>query len=235
MTVIAIHQPGYIPWLAFFKKIINSDIFIFLDDVQYAKNYFHNRNKIRTNDGASWVTVPVEYKFGQLFNEIKIDNKKNWSKKHQKTISMSYSKAKYFDSTWKLFEAIYQDEFDQLLDLNMRIINQLMDLLSIKKKIIFSSELNIKKTGSDRILEICKVLNADTYISGSGNKEKGYYLNSEDFSKNNIDLIFQEYEHPIYNQCYHPFIPNLSILDLLFNHGNESKEILLNAETKIIN
>ena len=235
MTTIAIHQPGYIPWLSFFKKIINSDIFVFLDDVQYAKNYFHNRNKIRTNEGASWITVPVEYKFGQLFNEIKIDNKINWAKKHQKTISMSYSKAKYFDSIWKQFEPIYQNQFDKLIDLNMNIINKLMDVLSIKKKIIFSSELNIKQTGSSRILEICKALNADAYISGTGNKEKGHYINPEDFLKNNIELIFQEYIHPTYNQCQKPFIPNLSIFDLLFNHGEESKKILINMKTKIIN
>jgi len=234
MTTIAIHQPGYIPWLSFFKKIINSDIFVFLDDVQYAKNYFHNRNKIRTNDGASWVTVPVEYQFGQLFNKIKINNKKNWSKKHQKTISMSYSKSKYFDPIWKQFEPIYENDFDQLIDLNMNIINQLMDIMSIKKKTIFSSELNIKETGSSRIIEICKALNADAYISGTGNKEKGHYINSEDFSKNNIDLIFQEYDHPTYNQCYEPFIPNLSILDLLFNTGNEAKNILTSMKTKII-
>lgn len=226
MTVISIHQPGYLPWLGFFKKIKTSDIFVLLDDVQYEKKQWHNRNKIRTSNGTSWISVPVKAKFSNNINEIKIDNSLNWSQLHKKSISVNYSNAEYFKNYWNEFQLIYDNNYEYLIDLNVKFIKYFMKEFKIKSKTIFSSELNITQKGSDRILEICKTLNANEYISGVFGTD---YLKLEDFSKNKIKVVFQNFIYPIYKQRFKPFIPNLSSLDLLLNEGENAAAIIKNA------
>lgn len=223
MTVISIHQPVYLPWLGFFEKILHSDEFVFLDDVQYEKNGFQNRNKIRTHEGSIWLTVPIKAKSKTLLKNVKIDYLSDWRKKHSKAIMLNYSKAGFFDEYWSDLEKIYDEKYEYLIELNVEIIKFLMDKLQIKTKIIFSSELGITKKSSDRILEICKKLNADTYISGIVGKE---YLNVDDFAKNKINLKFQNFQHPKYKQVFDPFFPNMATIDLLFNEGPNTTKII---------
>lgn len=227
MTIIAIHQPGYIPWLGFFKRVLDSDIFVFLDDVQYEKKQWHNRNKIRTSNGSTWLSVPVKSQFGSNLNKVKVDNTTDWRNLHKKSILLNYSKAKYFKKYWNNLENIYQKQYDFLIDINMEIISFLLDEFRIKTKTIFSSELEITGKGSNRILDICKKLGADTYVSGILGKN---YLSVDDFVNNNINVRFQDFQHPIYKQCFDPFIPNMSAIDLLFNESDAAYEILKNAE-----
>lgn len=227
MTLISIHQPVYLPWLGFFKKIISSEIFVFLDDIQYEKNGWHNRNKIKTFDGSMWLTVPVNSKTDVKLNEILIENKSKWSTKHSKSISINYFKSKYFETYWSDLELIYQKNHDRLINLNLEIINFILKKMNIKTKIVFSSELKISKSNSDRILEICKKLNADSYLSGIQGKN---YLKLNDFAENKIDVLFQNFQHPVYSQLYEPFVSNLSSIDLLFNEGQNSYEILDKAK-----
>lgn len=226
-NIVSIHQPGYLPWFGFFHKMMFCDIFVFLDDVQYEKNGWQNRNKIRTSDGFSWLTVPVKVNFGTLINQVKIDNSQNWMKKHKKTIELNYSKAKFFNKYWSYIEPIYDKKFDLLVDLNMEIIKKLMKLLKINTKTIFSSELEVSTQGSDRILEICKLLNADVYVSGALGTN---YLDLNNFQKQGISVKFQNIHYPIFKQCYAPFIPNMSTLDLLFNEGNNTSKIIKEAK-----
>lgn len=228
MTIISIHQPGYHPWLGFFKKILDSDIFVLLDDAQYEKKQWHNRNKIRTSNGSSWISVPVKSQFGSNLNEVKIDSSIDWKKLHMKSISLNYSRARYFKQYFNHLEKIYQKEYDFLIDINMEIIKFLLKELQIKTKTIFSSELNTLEKGSNRILEICKKLDADMYISGILGKN---YISIDDFQNNNISVRFQEFQHPIYQQCFEPFIPNMSAIDLLFNEGgNHAHDVLQNSK-----
>lgn len=223
MKTISIHQPVYLPWLGFFKKITSSNVFVFLDDVQYEKNGWHNRNKIKTKDGSIWLTVPVNSTTNIKLNEISIDHTSNWLKKHKKSIYLNYVKAKFFDSIWPEFELIYQKDHELLIELNLEIIQLILKKLNIKTKTILSSDLNIMQSGSDRILEICKNLQADRYLSGIQGKN---YLKIDDFKKNNIEVLFQNFQHPIYSQLYEPFLPNLSTIDLLFNEGLNSPNVL---------
>lgn len=217
---IAIHQLGYIPWLPFLDKINKSDVFVFLDDVQYQKNGWQNRNKIRTKDGSIWLTVPVKAHLELKSNQIKIDYTHNWIAKHKKSLMINYVKAKYFDENWNELEKIYDMRFDTLIQLNLEIISFLQKKFKIKTKTLLSSELNIVSKGSQRIIDICKQLGADIYYSGRGyGLEEKKYINEEDFIKNNIKIQYQNFVHPEYKQCYKPFIPNLSSLDLLFNEG----------------
>ncbi len=225
--IVSIHQPGYLPWLGFFKKIESSDIFVFLDDVQYEKNWVQNRNKIRTSDGSMWLTVPVNAPFGCLLKEVKIDNTSNWANKHKKSIQLNYSKAKYFNNFWSRLEQIYEKNYDSLIDVDMAIIQLLIKEFSIQTKTVSSSELDTSQKSSDRILEICKQLNAEIYLSGELGRN---YLNLEDFEKSGIQVQFQNFQHPVYEQCYKPFLPNMSAIDLIFNEGQNASSILHNAK-----
>ena len=227
MKLVSIRQPGYLPYLGFFKKIESSDVFVFLDDVQFEKNDWDNRNKIKTPDGAAWLTIPILHKFGTKLNEIKIDNTQDWNKKHTKTLEMNYQKTKYFSKYWKDVEFILNKKWDKLIDLNFEFITYFMKKLKIETPTIKSSELKIKKTGSNRLLEICKKLNSDTYLSG----ELGInYLNEEIFSRNNIDVKYEKFVHPTHKQIHGEFLPNMSIIDILFNEGENAAKIL--KETK---
>jgi hypothetical protein len=225
--IVSIHQPGYLPWLGFFKKIESSDIFVFLDDVQYEKNWVQNRNKIRTSDGSMWLTVPVKAPFGCLLKDVRIDNTSNWIIKHKKSIQLNYSKAKYFNKFWPFLEQIYQKNFDSLIDIDMEIIHLLMKELSINTKTLLASELDISEKSSDRILQICKKLGADVYLSGELGRN---YLDLDEFEKNLIQVQFQNFQHPVYEQCYKPFLPNMSAIDLIFNEGQKGSEILHDAK-----
>lgn len=226
--IISMHQAQYLPWMGLFKKILESDVFVILDDVQYAKNGWYNRNKIRTSTGWMWLTLPIKSHLGDKYNQVKIDNMQNWRKKHSSAIQINYQKSKYFEKYWRQIQNIYEKNHEFMFDINLDFILFFLDILGINKKIIFSSELNIQKTGSDRILEICKSLQADIYLSGEMGKT---YLKEDDFTKNQIEIIYQNFQHPTYGQTYDPFVPNLAFVDLLFNEGNNSLNIIQNAKT----
>jgi len=226
--IVAIHQPEYLPWLGFFKKMMNVELFVFLDDVQFRKKGWQNRNRIRINDGTTLLSIPVHTHSYPKINEVTIDNEKNWSIRHKKSILYNYARAPYFDEIKDFIESIFEKKFQYLVDLNTEIIKFIMNELEIKSKIVFSSELEISKKGSGRVLDICKAVGADHYITGTFWAESN--LRVEEFKKSNIDVEFQKFQHPIYKQIHGEFIPEMSIIDLLFNEGRkEAKKILQNS------
>lgn len=226
MTVISIRQPGYLPYVGFFKKIQTSDIFVYLDDVQYERGDFDNRNKIRTLQGMMFLTVPVYNKFGQKLNEVKIVNTEDWGKKHRMTIKMNYQKAPFFDKYWSHIEQILSDKWVKLIDLNLALIEYIKSELDLTTRTIKSSELNVDSNGSDKLLQICKKLNATMYVSGEMGKS---YLDEKIFFDSGIKIIYEKFQHPIYKQIHGDFIPQMSIIDLLFNEGENAKQILTNS------
>lgn len=215
---ISIHQPQYLPWPGYINKIFLSDVFVFLDDVQYKKNEWQNRNRIKGPNGLIWLSVPVHYNFGQKNSDITIDNTASWQKKHKKSIEECYKKSEFFNDFFPYLKKIYEKEYKYLVDVNVDSITAILDYLKINKKIIFSSSLNITTQKTDRIIDICKTLKADTYISGQGAKD---YLIVEKFKENNINLCFQKYKIKPYKQLWGDFIENLSIIDMIFNLGRE--------------
>jgi len=224
---IYIKQPQYLPWIGLFRNIIESDILVILDDVQYAKNGWYNRNKIRTFSSWMWLTLPVKSRLGEKINEVKIDNSQDWQKKHSKAIYINYQKSEYFEKYWKKIKNIYDKKYEFLLDINLDFIKLFLDIFGINKKIIFSSELNIQDTGSDRLFEICNLLKADIYLSGEMGKK---YLKENDFKRKGINIEYQNFQHPEYKQAYKPFIPNMSFIDLLFNEGDNALKIIQDAK-----
>ena len=231
--IASIHQPNYLPWLGFFNKIAMSDVFVIFDDVQFPtgkKGFFGNRNKIKTNSGELWLTVPVlDRSKCKNFNEIQI-NYNGWNDKHTKNIENFYRKSQYFDVYYKDIESIlfqaehYNYSFSEL---SINLIKHFMNVMDIDTKLVYSSEIckDVDLTGMDKIFYILEQLKVDTYISSDGPGSRRY-IKEEDFDDKNIELIWQKFEHPIYNQMYGDFISHLSIIDLLFNCGDKSKEII---------
>jgi len=219
--IVSVHQPQYLPWIGYFDKIKKSDIFVFLDNVQYKKREFQNRNKIRTKNGWIWLTVPVitKGKFLQNISEVEIDNTKDWQIEHYRSIELNYTKTEFFHKYKSFIEEIYKKKWSKLLDINICIIKKILEIFNIKTEIHYETEFNITTTSTQRIIDICKKLNADTYMSGIGGKN---YLDEDLFIKNNIKLIYQNFKHPVYKQNFDGFQINMSIIDFLFNCGNKT-------------
>lgn len=225
---ISINQPAYLPWLGYFERIDRSDHHIVLDHVQFEKNSMTNRNKINTTNGPLLLSVPLltSGKFGDLaINNLQIQNSQNWRKKHWQSIYFSYKKAPFFK--------IYEKEIEHFYSYNWQSFNEclkaqlifFLDALQITTKISYSSDHCWHHTKSDLILEICQHFSASKYLSGAFGKD---YLSLESFRHHTINVEFQDYQHPTYQQMTLPFTSHLSILDLLFNHGDDSIAILRN-------
>jgi len=223
---VSIRQPGYLPHMGFFKKMQSCDKFVFLDDVQYERSDWDNRNKIRTYEETIWLTVPVYNKLGQKLNEVRISYETNWSSKHRKAIELNYRKAPYFEKYWKEIDKILEKKWEKLIDLNFALINYFTSELDISTETFRSSQMKINSTSSQRLLDICKQLNAATYISGELGKD---YLDERIFNDSKIKVVYEKFQTPAYNQVHGEFIPNVSIIDLLFNEGEKSKTILESA------
>jgi len=234
---IGILQPGYLPWLGFFEQMYKSDVFVIYDDVQYDKEGWRNRNRIKTANGIQWLTVPVHVKLSDmpLIKDIKIDNKENWRRKHLNSIKMSYSKAPFFKDYINIFEDAYSANWEFIVDIDMVFILKLADCLGLGgKKIVKSSSLTDIGNGRyedesevnkiDRLIKICELFSADSFYEGAAGKN---YIDDAYFNRHGIKVEYQDYKHPVYKQLYGDFVPYLSVVDLLFNHGKESLEIII--------
>lgn len=226
MTKIAIHQPMYLPYPGVFNKMKSVDKFVFLDDANYSDGYYYNRNRIKTPNGALMLTVPIKKSSSSKLNEVKIENNILWQKKHIKSLVVYYGKSDHFNDYRDFFEEIYNTKWKKLHDLNVKTMAYLMKQLDIDTPFYFSSELlkNHPVTeGTQRLVEICKELDAEIYLSGISGRD---YLDKTLFEKNNIKLEFQNYIPKRYKQLYGDFIPNLSVIDMLFNVGDEAKKLI---------
>lgn len=223
--IVGIHQPNYIPWIGYFYKIYKSDIFVVLDDVQYVKNSFADRNKIKTPQGDCYLKAPVEVKSAiSKYCDVRLKDELKWREKHLKTIEMNYKKSSYFKEVFEdLYEIYNSKEVTILGEFNSLIIEYAVKKLDINTEIIYSKDLNVDMGGTDRLLEIIKKCGGTKYLSGKGGAK---YQDENEFKKNNIELLYTDFKHPVYEQLWGEFIPNLSILDLLFNYGEESLNII---------
>ncbi len=214
--ILSAHQPAYLPWLGYFDKIVKSDVFIFMDSVQYSKNDFINRNKIKTPHGSAWLTIPVKTK-GHISNTIKdiaIDYTKPWVKKHLNAIRINYSKAPNFSNLMPKLEALYEKKLENIAELCWHQLQFWLEHLQVKTKIIKLSELHIHSKKSNLILDLCKQTQSSIYYSGARGKD---YLVLDDFSMSGIQVEFQEFTHPEYKQLHGEFEPYLGIIDFCMN------------------
>jgi hypothetical protein len=231
--IVSINQPAYLPWLGYFHRIAVSDAHIVLDHVQFEKNSFTNRNKVRTHEGWCWLTVPVKTasKFGDLpINEIEIANEKPWAPKHWQTLRLNYSKAPFFGQHAAFFEGIYARRWQKLADMTREITAYLLDAFGIKTKLYFSSTMKAMGKKDELVLNLCREVGATEYLSGPLGRN---YLRENLFHEHKIAVRYDDYHHPRYVQVYPGFEPNMAALDLLFNAGPASLEIILKSQESI--
>lgn len=218
--IVAIQQPEHLPWMGFFDKMLRCDLYVYLDNVQFKKRYFENRNKIRTQHGWQWVTVPVisKGKYLQKINEVEIDNSQNWRIKYLGSIQNSYGKSPYFDQFYPGLASAIKIPCRHLVDLNIRIVQYIRDFLKIRTPVHKASDLGVDEfSGSELILQICSHLGAKIYISGPDGRK---YLNNEKFTKNSTGIVYHDFNHPVYPQMHSgDFISHLSVIDFIFNKG----------------
>lgn len=217
-NVVAIHQPQYLSWVPYFDKILQSDMFVLLDNVQFQKNGLQNRNQIKTKDGLLWLSIPVQHHFGQLISETCIADRKA-TRRHVKTLEMAYKKSPFYSEIGGLIFPVLNGEIDNLSDLNCELIKRILCYLDYKGEIRRASTLEVNGKGSDLVLNVCKRLRATTYLSGVGGKN---YMNLDDFARDGIVVRFQRYQNVAYPQLNGDFVGDLSIIDLLFNQGKGS-------------
>jgi len=229
---VSIHQPNYLPWMGLIHKICNSDIFVIFDDVQLVRGKSYViRTQINTSGGAKWISVPVENKNEFLkINQIKINNKISWQDEHWNKIFENYHKTKFFEEYSENFKIILYEKWNSLVEMNFAFIKEILNILEIQKNIKFSSELGVDGLGTEKIINIIKAVNGNEYISGTGKGSSRYIIdNEEKFEKNSIKLSFQKFEQPKYNQISSDFVPNLSIIDSIFNIGSKNTlKIMMN-------
>lgn len=230
---VAIAQPTYLPWLGYFDLIDEVDGFVFLDSVQFEKQSWQQRNRIKTPTGLQWLTVPVIFRgrFGQLIHEVEIRDGEFW-RNHLRAIELNYRRAPFFEHYFhELSVRLRCPAGSRLADLNTRLIEWFMSVLKIRTPLFFSSRLDQPGKRTELLANICSCLGATEYISPIGSA--GYLLQEIDaLERRSIEVFFQNYEHPRYRQMFAPFIPYASILDLIFNEGERSPEIVRSGSRK---
>lgn len=216
--ILSAHQPAYLPWLGYFEKIQRSDVFIYLDTVQFEKNSFTNRNKIKTPQGGQWLTIPVKLKghSNSTLIDTELDDAQPWRSKHLKSIEMNYCKAPYFAECYPKLKQLLSIQTNKLGELCWQQLIFWLTEFEIDTKLVRSSELSISSKKSDLVLDLCKHYNADHYLSGALGRD---YLDENDFAVAGVKVDYQNFSHPIYPQRWGDFEPYMSIIDYWMNCG----------------
>lgn len=228
-TVIGILQPSYLPWLGYFEQIHQADIFVLYDDVQFEKGSWRNRNRIKTPNGPHWLTVPVLTK-GQefpLINQVRVNNIQSWQKKHLRSLAQYYSKAPHYGQYAPALEELLARPWESLCELNIALTRHLAAALGIDTPFVLSSDLGVPGSGAPRLVEILSQLGGTVFYEGAAGRD---YIKEALFDERGIRLEYQDYQHPVYTQLHGEFVPYLSVVDLLFNHGPNSLSILLRSQ-----
>lgn len=222
--IVAVHQPQYLPWLGYFDKIARADVFVLLDTVQYKKNEWQNRNRIKTAAGPQWLTVPVLYRFGQQIRDVEINAKERWQHKHRQALISNYRKVPYWSMLEPFFSEVFSHPWRTIGELNIAVVRGLVEILEIGTPMFVASELPpFPEDPDERLIAITQYFGADTYLAGSGGHN---YMDLDKYRHAGITVLFQEYHHPVYNQLFGEFVPYLSVVDLIYNEGPKSLAIL---------
>lgn len=222
---VGILQPGYLPWLGFFEQLHRCDVFVLYDDVQFEKGGWRNRNRIKTPQGACWLTVPVLLKGRGLpaIREVAINTSEHWQDKHAKTIRQNYQKAPYFEHYADSLFEILRRPYTYLIDLDLALISWMQDQLGISTPVRLSSRLGVPGSHVQRLVDMILALGGTRFYEGSAGRD---YIDVETFEKAGIAVTFQDYVHPRYPQLHGEFLSHLSAVDLLFNCGPRSLAVI---------
>jgi hypothetical protein len=227
-VTVVILQPGYLPWLGFFDQLRRAQVFVYYDDVQYDKHGWRNRNRIKTQTGPAWLTVPVRHSGLGLPSilQVEIDARVPWARKHIASIRQAYTAAPFLRQYLPPLEELLHRQWERLVDLDIAVVDLMAAAFGLTRRIERSSTLNIGGEKTERLLNICRHFGASTYLSGAAAET---YLDEPLFKKAGVKVEWQRFEHPVYPQLHGAFIPHLSALDLLLNCGGESAAAVLAA------
>jgi hypothetical protein len=223
---VTIHQPEFMPWLGFFHKASLADVLVLLDDGQFRKNYFHNRNRTRTPEGWRWVTIPIEKApLGTPITGIKIAGANNprWKEKIGNGLRMSYSRSPFFEDTVEGFSEILDGTTESLSDLNIALLEWMLPRFNLSPQILRASDFDLQSSASQRILDICLRTGATTYVSGISGSD---YLDLPAFKRAGIEVEIQDFHHPIYDQLFPGFEPQISSIEALFLYGHDANLLI---------
>lgn len=231
---VAIHQPNFFPWLGYFNKIARADVFIILDNVQFPKTggTWINRVQLAIQGAPAWITVPINraYHGTRLICEMEINNNIPWRKNLMKTIQSNYGRAPYFSSILPFITDLVDQASDSLSDFNINVIRKVMEKLGLEiTKLVVSSDMAVEGSATQLLINLTRKAGGSAYLAGGG---AGGYQEDELFSSQEVDLVYQNFQHPSYPQLNTPnFIPGLSIVDALMNCGfDETRRLIANAD-----
>ena len=226
--ILTAHQPVYLPWLGLFHKIAQADMFISFNQVQYQPKDWNNRNQIKTHRGPLWLSVPVLRKgyLDKTISDIEINNREPWAHKHWKSLQLAYSKSPFFKLYADFFQDIYSQRWESLVDLNETMLKGFLGILGIAVPVHSADEWEFHGMKSHLVLDMCTQTNASDYIFGALGRD---YADIAAFESAGVKAHFQEYVHPVYPQLHGDFVSHLSVVDLLFNCGDASRDILMSG------
>jgi len=224
VTTICIHQPDFIPYLGFFQRLLMSQHFILLDDVQFIRRGWQHRDRIKGRHGAVWLTLSLRKgEYHQLINEVELSEDPKWITDNLNLIRECYGKAGHFSEVFPLVEAIYRAGHRRVIDFNCALLDLAMEYFDITIPMSRASEYGINATSSARLLELVQARQGDTYLTGTGSRD---YLDEDMFRSAGVRVRWQDFKHPVYPQLYGDFEPMLSCLDVFFNCGRDSASVL---------
>ncbi len=226
--VVVGHQPQFMPYIGILNKISKADIFVIVDHVQFVRRSFHNRTYIKINDKALLLTIPVLNKsqYAASINKIAVNHETSWIKKHLKTISLAYSKAKYFDIYFDKIRELYLKKQAYLSEFTSKLLIFFLKEFELVNDIRFSSGMHLSGKKTDLLVELTLAVGGNTYLSGEGAKD---YFDPEVFNKSGCKHLFNRYVHPVYPQLGSNFLEGMGCIDLLFNCGKDGRKYIVDA------
>lgn len=232
MTTVCIHQPDFAPHLGFFDRLKDSDVFVVLDNVQFLRRGWHHRDKIRTRHGAQWLSLSVKKgDYNQTIDQVFLaDEVTGWKVQNLNLISENYRHAPAFATIFPALESLYHAPLERLVDFNMAFIRYFLKFLGIAVDIRFASEIAVHGERTDRLVNLVRAVNGTRYLTGTGSRS---YLEIDKFAGRGIAVEMRPFRTPVYRQQFEPFIPDLSVIDLAFNCGAESVDLLESARALV--
>lgn len=219
MTTLVVLQPSYLPWLGFFDQVKRSDVFVFYDDVQFDKNGWRNRNRVKTARGPVWLTVPVRHtgRAGQRIDQVEVDARARWARKHLRTMREAYAQAPFLDRYLPELADLLEREWTLLVELDIALSRMMCGWFGLERPMYRSSQLNIGGSRNERLLALCRHFAADRYLSGDAARE---YLDVGRFNDAGVAVEWHEFAHPDYPQLHGAFVPFMSAIDCVLNVGD---------------
>ena len=229
--IVAAHQPHLLPWAGYLAKVAAADLFVVMDDLQYEAQNFQNRNRMKLNHGAAWLTVPlIKGPQSERICDKRINNggspKEHWQRRLFQTLRIHYGGAPFWSTYAPALEELFTRPWERLLALDLHLLQLHLDWFQIRTPVVLASSFSLSGEKTDRIAAMCRAVGADVYLSGGGGSRG--YLEVGTLARAGVGVVWQEFRHPVYAQRYPAlgFISHLGALDMLLNCGPDSARLL---------